>query len=82
MQRRASASSDREGDGQALAVTLALLLLTAGVLMLDAVAGPYVAFAAVAAPTVAAYAARPAGLLRTLVFRRAVRRLIRSLPGS
>ncbi|MFZ4184721.1 hypothetical protein ACOZCG_26950 [Streptomyces pseudogriseolus] len=82
MQHRTSGSSDREGDGQALAVTLALLLLTGGVLMLDAVAGPYVAFTAVAVPIVAAYAARPAGLLRALAVRRAMRRLIRSLPGS
>ncbi|MFE6656383.1 hypothetical protein ACFVLG_30430 [Streptomyces rochei] len=67
--------------GQALAVTLGLLLLIGGVLMTDAVAGPFVAFGVFAVPVVAAYAVCPGGTvraaLRTAALRREVRRLLR-----
>ncbi|MFF7146314.1 MULTISPECIES: hypothetical protein [Streptomyces] len=64
---------------QALAVTLALLLLIGGVLLIACWSGVWVAFAAGAGSVVAAYAAPR--LIRRIAARRAVRRLLRSLPG-
>ncbi|MBK3636729.1 hypothetical protein JHN52_28265 [Streptomyces sp. MBT97] len=65
---------------QALAVTLALLLLIGGVLLLSCWTGPLTAFAVAAGPVVAAYATPR--LTRRLAARRAVRRLLRGLPGA
>lgn len=64
---------DHADDRQALAVTVALLLLIGGVLLADAWTGPFTAFAAGAIPVLLGYAARPAGILR---------RLLRGLSGA
>ncbi|MEU6293461.1 hypothetical protein [Streptomyces sp. NPDC046988] len=63
--------------GQALAVTLALLLLIGGVLMADALAGPFVAFGVFAVPVITGYALRPAGTLRAVLREAALRREVR-----
>ncbi len=72
---------DDDGERQALAVTLGLLLLIGGVLLVDAWAGCWVALTAFCAPVVAGYALRPSGtaraLLRAVTLRRAVRRALR-----
>lgn len=70
---------DRD-EHQALAVTLGLLLLIGGVLLVNAWAGPFVAFAAGAGPVVAAYTGPR--IIRSLAARRAVRRLLRSLRDA
>ncbi|MEU8960074.1 hypothetical protein AB0C93_37940 [Streptomyces sp. NPDC048518] len=67
-------------EDQALAVTLALLLLIGGVLLVSLWFGVWWAFAAGAVPVVTAYAAPR--LVRLVAARRAARRLLRSLPGS
>jgi hypothetical protein len=71
--------SEHDHD-QALAVTLALLLLIGGVLLISCWTGPLTAFAVAAGPVVVAYAAPQ--VARRLAARRAVRRLLRSLPGA
>lgn len=70
---------DLERD-QGLALTLAALLLTGSALLVSCWVGPLATFAATAVLTVATYAAP--GLARRLAIRRAVRELLRSLPGA
>ncbi|WP_392957546.1 hypothetical protein [Streptomyces sp. LN245] len=65
---------------QALALTLALLLLTGSVLLMSCWIGPITPFAAVAVLVVTAYTAP--GLTRRLALRRALRQLLRALPGA
>ncbi|MFF4709256.1 hypothetical protein [Streptomyces sp. NPDC001297] len=67
----------RRDDDQALAFTLAALLLTGTALLVSCWVGPLTAFAAVAVTVIAAYAAP--GLARRLAIRRAVRQLLRDL---
>lgn len=70
---------DQDRD-QALAFALAALLLTGTALLMSCWVGPLAAFAAVAVLVVVAYAAP--GIARRLAIRRAVRELLRSLPGA
>ncbi|MER5602994.1 hypothetical protein [Streptomyces sp. NPDC002265] len=75
-----SGQADPVHHGQALALTLAVLLLTdrrAADVLLDR---PDCHVHAVAVLVVAAYTAP--GLARCLAVRRAVRRLLRALPGA
>ncbi|MGW5658438.1 hypothetical protein [Streptomyces humi] len=72
--------SDCHDRDQALAVTVAILLLTGTVLLVSCWVGPLTAYAAVAVVVVTAYAAP--GLVRRIAVRRAVRRLLRDLPGA
>ncbi|PKT71298.1 hypothetical protein CW362_19805 [Streptomyces populi] len=62
------------------ALTLAVLLLTGGVLLLSCWMGPLTTFAAVAVLVVIAYAVP--GLARRLALRRALRRLLRALNDA
>ncbi|MFG2949258.1 hypothetical protein [Streptomyces adustus] len=62
------------------ALALAVLFLTGSVLLMSCWAGPVTTFAAVAVLVVTAYVAP--GLARCLAVRRAVRRLLRALPGG
>ncbi|MFD5573985.1 hypothetical protein [Streptomyces cadmiisoli] len=65
---------------QALAVTVAVLLLTGTVRILACWIGPLATFAVTAGPVVTASAAP--GLTRRLTASRTVRQLLRSLPGA
>ncbi|MEU2624296.1 hypothetical protein ABZ642_40350 [Streptomyces sp. NPDC007157] len=65
---------------QGLALTLAVLLLTGTALLVSCWVGPLATFTAVAVLVVTAYAAP--GLARGLAIRRAVRQLLRGLPGG
>ncbi|MFD7880766.1 hypothetical protein ACFV5G_43095 [Streptomyces sp. NPDC059766] len=65
---------------QALALTLAALLLTGTSLLVSCWIGPVATFTATAVLVVTAYAAP--GLVHRLVIPRAVRRLVRDLPGG
>ncbi|MEU9497015.1 hypothetical protein AB0D73_35300 [Streptomyces sp. NPDC048215] len=71
-----------QGERQALAVTLGLLLLIGGVLLVDAWAGYWVALTTFCAPVVAGYAFRPSSSaraqLRSFMLRRALRRALRN----
>ncbi|MFD5634823.1 hypothetical protein ACFWJM_11880 [Streptomyces sp. NPDC127077] len=78
-QRAGFAHHDHDHD-QGLALTLAVLLLTGGVLLVSCWMGPLTTFAAVAVLVVIAHAAP--GLARRLAVRRAVRRLLRTLPDA
>ncbi|MFF4542468.1 hypothetical protein [Streptomyces aureus] len=70
---------DQEQD-QALALAFAVVLLTGSVLMMSCWLGPLTTFAVVAVFVVTAYAAP--SLARRLVLRRALRRLLQSLPDA
>ncbi|MEU5314368.1 hypothetical protein [Streptomyces sp. NPDC021562] len=65
------------GRGQALAVTVAVLLLTGSVLLVSCWIGPGATFTTVAALVVTAYAAP--GLAQRIAVRRAGRQLLRTL---
>lgn len=68
---------DQDDGGQALAVTLGLLLLIGGTLLLRELAGLWPAFAVATGAVVGAYYLP--GITRRLIERRAVRRLRRAL---
>ncbi|MGX1541114.1 hypothetical protein [Streptomyces adustus] len=65
---------------QALALTLAALLLTGTSLLDSCWIGPAATFTATAVLVVTSYAA--SGLARRLALQRALRRLLRDLPGA
>ncbi|MGW3916842.1 hypothetical protein ACWEBX_35860 [Streptomyces sp. NPDC005070] len=72
--------TQRDGEqDQGLALTSAVLLLTGSVLLMSCWIGPLTTFAAVAVFVVTAYAAP--GLDRRLALRRALRQLLRGMPG-
>ncbi|MEU3521349.1 hypothetical protein ABZ770_39930 [Streptomyces sp. NPDC006654] len=72
--RQAPGCRDRD---QALAVTIAVLLLTGSVLLVSCWIGPLATFTSTAVLVVTAYAAP--GLVRRIAIRRAVRQLLRGL---
>ncbi|MFF4902896.1 hypothetical protein [Streptomyces sp. NPDC001068] len=67
-------------DDQALALTLAALLLTGSSLLVSCWIGPLATFSVTAGLLVTAYAAPR--LARRIAIRRAVRELLRTLPGA
>ncbi|MER5600587.1 hypothetical protein [Streptomyces sp. NPDC002265] len=75
-----SRQADPVHHDQALALTLAVLLLTGSALLMSCWVGPLTTFTAVAVLVVTAYAAP--GLARRLALRRARRQLLRVLPGA